>query len=108
VIICPLFPRSELSSTHHAIMACTIEIEQQHSGQGNNVLLVRKHGVHVLERLLHLFGTSPRAITESQVCYESRGSWKFHACGSYLHCDEVFSISIAHVSYAAIQPTSEI
>jgi hypothetical protein len=54
VKICLLFSRPELSSTYHAITAHTIYISWQNSGWGNNALLVWKHGVHVLECLLHL------------------------------------------------------
>jgi DNA-directed RNA polymerase subunit E'/Rpb7 len=39
-------------------------------------------------------------------CEESRGSWKYHACDSYMHCNEAIRVSIARVSYVASQPIS--
>jgi hypothetical protein len=51
----PLFPQSNLSRTHRAISADSIDISSRILGGGGDyVLLVWRHGVHVLERLLLL------------------------------------------------------
>jgi hypothetical protein len=52
------------SSAYSAIIARTIKTLQQHSGWGDVVPLVWKHGVHVLEWPLHLQTWTGHMLTE--------------------------------------------